>query len=254
MDIKTEISKGIATVKMQRGKANAINISFLKELQVSFKDLVSDDTVKGIILEGNEGIFSAGLDVIEIYSYTKEQVMDLFVALKNTMQEILIASVPTVAAISGHAPAGGCVLASCCDYRIMVNGNYKLGLNEVGVGIVIPFFVYKTFAHAMGNERNASRLILASKLMTTEEALAHQFVDQLVESNELKETSINYIKSFSSLDKEVWSKSKKVMLQDLMKAYSAKAIEKDLESLDAQWWQPASREILKKLVESLQAR
>ena len=88
------------------------------------------------------------------------------------------APVPVAAAMAGHAPAGGCVLALCCDYRILAEGPYRIGLNETQVGLVAPEGIQALMARAVGPHR-AERLLVAGAMPDAAEALRIGLVDEL---------------------------------------------------------------------------
>src|SRR5580692_11455867 len=133
---------GVAIIALDRGRSNPVNHQLIKELTACIKDLEGDDTIGGVILTGKEGFFSSGIDLIEAYDYNEEQIRAFwvdFLAMQNTLAAF---EKPMVAAISGHSPAGGCIMAICCDYRVMAEGKFIIGLNEVPVGIIVPGSVF----------------------------------------------------------------------------------------------------------------
>src|ERR1700744_4167559 len=127
--LQVTIKDRLAVVGLGRGKLNPMNAEMVKELTVLIKSINTDDNIGGLIITGKENFFSAGLDLIELYDYDEDQIKTFwkdFLALQSTMVSF---KKPMVAAISGHSPAGGCVMAICCDYRVMAQGKYIIGLN-----------------------------------------------------------------------------------------------------------------------------
>src|SRR5207237_3035279 len=118
------VNDGLAIIALDRGRSNPINHQMVKELTACIKNLDGDDSVGGLIITGKDGFFSSGVDLIEAYDYNEVQISEFwfdFLAMQNTLAAF---KKPMVAAVSGHSPAGGCVLAICCDYRIMAEGKF----------------------------------------------------------------------------------------------------------------------------------
>ena len=247
--LKITKQENYAIVQLDRGTSNAINLEMLQDLQQAFKDLAKDDSVKGVVLTGKENFFSSGLDVIELYDYDEVKIQLLFDSLFEAMKEMLAFPKPLVASITGHSPAGGCVLAICADYRVMAEGRYRIGLNEVPVGIIIPQYIFETYAYWIGRGK-AAQFILEGKLATADEALQVGLVDQLESPEKVLEASIARVKFYTQFSANTWSKSKLAMRSALLDHYKTfdPALKKDLM---AQWWSTESRAILGALVAKL---
>lgn len=178
-----------AIVQMNRGKVNAINHEMVKELSKIFNRLEDDEAVKGVILTGKPHYFSAGLDLIELYQYDKEQIQDFFTAFGALYLQLVQFKKPFISAITGHSPAGGCVLAVTSDNRYMAEGDaYVIGLNEVAVNIQISQNLTEIYAFWMG-EGLAHRYIMEGKLLNGKEALKAGLVDELVPLEKVLERS-----------------------------------------------------------------
>jgi len=176
-----------AIVQMNRGKVNAINFEMVQDLRDIFHTLENNASVKGVILTGQPHYFSAGLDLIELFTYDKDQMRDFFVSFGSLYQELVRFKKPFISAITGHSPAGGCVLAVTSDNRYMAEGDkYVIGLNEVAVNIQISQNLTEVYAFWMGNGL-ASRYIMAGKLLSGKEALAAGLVDELLNFNKYQE-------------------------------------------------------------------
>jgi len=238
-----------AIVQLDRGSANAINLELLQEVKTAFVNLAEDDDVKGVVLTGKQNFFSAGLDVIELYNYDEIKIEALFDALFEAMKIMLSFEKPLVASITGHAPAGGCILAICADYRIMAEGKYKIGLNEIPVGIMMPPYIFETYAFWLGKGK-AYQFILEGKLATTQEALEVGLIDEVVTADEVLNASVAQLKKYMSLSAKTWSKSKLIMRENLLTHY--KQFDKNLKNdLLEGWWSNETRAIMGALVAQL---
>ena len=154
---------------MDRGKSNALHLEMVLEISMAIDEAANDPSVEGLILTGKEGFFSAGLDLITLYSYDEAQMKTFWEAFMRLLYKLITFPKPAVSAITGHSPAGGCVLAICCDYRIMADGDFIIGLNEVPVGLIVPESIFKLYSFWLG-EAVAYRSLLQGKLFKPLEA------------------------------------------------------------------------------------
>ncbi|MGB1247706.1 MAG: enoyl-CoA hydratase/isomerase family protein [Chitinophagales bacterium] len=239
----------IAIVQLDRGRSNPINNTMWSELIETFTNLENDKGVKGVVLTGKERFFSAGLDVIELYNYDKDEMKKLFSLLSQCLEKMFKFSKPFVAAITGHSPAGGCVMAICADYRVMAEGKYKIGLNEIPVGIIMPEFIYQIYALLLGKSK-AYQYILEGKLVDTATAKDVGMIDEIVAENEVLEVALKQIKKYTAMSQNTWQKSKRNMRQDVY-PYFEKVNENSFDDVLEQWWSDETRTILGNLIAQL---
>jgi len=131
---------GVSILALQRSVTNALNLGLVRELSIALDTTALDDTVCGIVLTStNDKFFSIGFDIPELYSLTPDEFRVFYQAFNRLCITLFSFPKPTIAAITGHAVAGGCILALCCDYRYIAEGNKKMGLNEIKLGVPIPY-------------------------------------------------------------------------------------------------------------------
>lgn len=247
--LNLRIENNHAILQLDRGSSNPINTEMLQELRSCFQDLAKNPEVHGVVLTGKERFFSAGLDVIELYNYDKDEILDLFEALFEGIKAMLSFPKPLVASITGHSPAGGCVLALCCDYRVMADGKYRIGLNEVPVGIVMPQFIYHLYENCLGS-RQAMQFILEGKLLAVNEALEVGLIDESVHEDKVFETAMAQLKKYTVLNQRTWKHSKSNMRIPLLSHYTEFSEDLKAEILE-HWWSEDTRAILGGLVQHL---
>ncbi|KQS41310.1 enoyl-CoA hydratase/isomerase family protein [Pedobacter sp. Leaf194] len=250
--IKVSVKDRLATITLARGKSNALNRELVTELDDMLKNISSDDNIGGVILTGSAPFFSAGLDLVELFNYNEDEAKSFFTLFFDFAANMVSFKKPMVAAISGHSPAGGCVMALACDYRVMAEGQYIIGLNEVPVGIIVPNSIFQLYSFWIG-KAEASRSLLTGKLYNPEEALKVGLVDDVVKGETLLTTAERKIKKFMELESNTWSQSKQNIREELiasMNADQSATLAKMLE----QWWSPATRHILKTILENLQRK
>lgn len=127
-------------------------------------------------------MFSAGLDINEFYKQDVARMKQFWTTLQDVWLKLFGSSYPTAAAINGHSPAGGCLLASSCEYRVMLP-NYTIGLNETRLGIVAPQFFEASYLSVLPR-RVAERALMLGTMFSTEEALRVGLVDEVADDKE----------------------------------------------------------------------
>ena len=176
--VHVSIQEAVAEVRLERGKVNALDDRVVAELAECFRQLAGDPAVRASILTGTGKFFSFGFDIPEFLGYSKEAFtgyLDRFAAL---YREIFAHPKPVVAALNGHAVAGGCMLATACDARIMVGGKAKIGLNEIGFGSSVFAGSVGMLAYWVG-WRQAQEVLFAGTLLSSEQALDIGLVDAI---------------------------------------------------------------------------
>ncbi|MDP5061880.1 MAG: enoyl-CoA hydratase/isomerase family protein [Maribacter sp.] len=242
-----------AIVQMNRGKVNAINAEMVNELSTTFRDLEKNVAVKGVILTGQPHYFSAGLDLIELYQYDKEQITHFFTVFGALYLQLVQFKKPFISAITGHSPAGGCVLAVASDNRYMAEGDkYVIGLNEVAVNIQISQNLTEAYAFWMGDGL-ASRYILEGKLLSGKEALAAGLVDELVPLENVLERAEKQMKIYMRADQEILINTKAKLRKHLLDKLDLNA-ETSLKEASELWWKPEIRAKMKAYVESFSSK
>jgi len=245
-------NEGLAVITLDRGRSNPINHQMVKELTNCIKTLENDESVGGLILTGKEGFFSSGIDLIEAYDYNEEQSREFWVDFL-ALQSVLVAfKKPMIAAISGHSPAGGCILAICCDYRVMAEGKFIIGLNKIPVGIIVPDTVFNLYSFWLG-QRKAYQYLMEGKLLNINEALEAGLIDEISTPENLMNAAEAKVRAYMKLNKVTWSQSKLNLRKGLIS--SLKTDQTDtLNKMLEQWWAPATRKGLQMMIQNLKSK
>lgn len=250
--IQITVRDKTAVIGLNRGRSNPINAEMMAELSEMVNNIENDDNIGGLILTGKEGFFSAGLDLIELYDYNEETIRNFWIDFLELVNRLAMFKKPLIAAINGHSPAGGCVLALCCDYRIMAEGKYIIGLNEVPVGIIVPESIFHLYSFWLGHAK-AYRFLLEGKLLNTQEALEHGLVDEIVAEGSLAGAAERQMQKYLALEKNTWQQSKLNCRKDLLRKVNADQSNSLKKILD-QWWSPSTRSILSTIINNLQKK
>ena len=138
---------GIAIVKMVHGKANALDIEFCDALAAQFEALRGSDA-RAVILTGQGRMFSAGVNLIRLSEGGAAYVRRFLPALHRLYDTVFFFPKPVVAAVNGHAIAGGCVLQACADRRIAARDGGRIGVTELLVGVPFPPLAFEVMRFA----------------------------------------------------------------------------------------------------------
>lgn len=250
--ITTTVKDRLAIITLNRSKSNSLNREMVTELYDMLHSIENDEQIGGLIITGKANFFSAGLDLIELYGYSEEEAESFWHLFLKFTAKITAFKKPLVAAINGHSPAGGCVIALACDARVMAEGQFIIGLNEVPVGIVVPRSIFKIYAFWLG-EANAYRYLLEGKLFSPQDALAVGLVDEVVKPESILTAAERKVRKYMAFESNTWQSSKLNLRRDLIAITSADQTE-DLAVMLKQWWAPGTRAILKSLIDNLQKK
>lgn len=242
----------IRIVRIDRGKANPMNHDLVREAREIFSLSQDDEKVHGLILTGKEHFFSAGLDLIELYDYDRDKFSSFWEDFMAMVREMASFDKPFIASISGHSPAGGCVMAICADYRIMAEGGYRIGLNEVPVGIIVPPSVTSLYSFWLG-DRQASEFLLTGKMHTVEEAHKCGLVDEVISYSKLEERCLEKMHEYLSFDQGAWRATKGNCRRELLREMAVDSHRHFDEGME-QWWRPEIRQKMREFIDNLKSR
>ena len=202
--VSVQIHGEIALVSINRPPANAMDLELLGELEGNL-DFVEKPA--GLIITGVGACFCAGLDLRVVPKYAAAQQRQLVASLNRLFTRIYDLPFPTVAAVNGHALAGGFFLALACDVRVGVKKDYQLGLPEVRVGVPYPEAAMR-LAQAELSPATARQLVLSGDPISPDEAVALGVLDQLVEEDALVTVALEQARSRALLAAEIYARTK----------------------------------------------
>ena len=179
-----DLHDSVALLRVNGGRGNAIGPDFLAGVCRLF-DEAERGGARAIVLTGYDRFFSAGLDLPPLVEYDRPTMERFMRTFADAMLRVFTCPLPVVAGINGHAIAGGCVLALQADRRVMVDAPYRIGLNEVQLGIGLPAEVIES-ARIQLSTASLSRIVLDGPLSTPAEALALGLIDEVVPLAELE--------------------------------------------------------------------
>ena len=223
--VETEEESNYCLVRMDDGKANALSFDMLAQLNGALDR--AEAAGKVVIICGRPGKFSAGFD-LTVMGQGGDAVFDLLRAGAGFSRRLLNADLPIVLAVSGHALAMGALLLLSADYRIGVNGNYKIGLNEVAIGMTLPYFgVELARARLAGNHMD--RAVGLAQIYDPDAAVEAGYLDEAVAEDELLPRAIALAEQLAGLNMDAHKQTKARVREGLNRALDA-AIAKELGS------------------------
>ncbi len=183
-NFELKLVDSLAIVTMTRGKVNAINPDFVRELNLLLDDIERHPDIRAIVVTGQGKFFSFGLDIPELYELTPEAMTRFIQTFCELYHRLFLFPKAIVAAINGHAIAGGCILATACDRRLMSAGNGKIALNEVTFGASLFAGAVAMLQFACG-PRNAEQVLLSGQMFTPEQAKDLGLVAEVIDEGKL---------------------------------------------------------------------
>jgi len=238
---------GIRELKLARPPVNALNAELLRTLTEAIKAAAKD---AAIVITGQPGLFSAGLDVRGLLELDREAVTNVFVELWRTQHAIAHSAVPVIFGLTGHSPAGGTVMAIHGDYRVMAQGDFRLGLNEVQVGLLPGAPIHGAFRRLVGG--HASQLLTRGALIDPVTAMRVGLVDELCEASQVATRALEVAREMCALPRDPMLKTRALARRDLMELFGnpghAMMKEREFAALGADlWFVPATQERLRKM-------
>ncbi len=235
--IDTKVTDGIAVITLAYGKVNALDTEFCEALAARIAELRASDA-KAVVLTGQGKAFSAGVELIKLSEGGESYIRRFLPALHKLYETVFFHPKPVVAAVNGHAIAGGCVLAACADRRIMARGQGRIGVTELQVGLPFPSMAFEA-VRATVPPRYLAEVIYSGATYDTDAALTRGWVDELAEPGELLEDARAVAQELAALSPAAFAHSKAQIRQPVAEWYARHGAAIDKAATDI-WCAPAS--------------
>ncbi|HEX4966865.1 MAG TPA: enoyl-CoA hydratase/isomerase family protein [Thermoanaerobaculia bacterium] len=240
----------VREIRLDRPPANALS----PELVAALREAVEKAPAEGaraLVLSGSPGRFSGGLDVPLLVQLDRPAMDATWRDFYALMRALAASPIPVAAAITGHSPAGGAVLSLYCDVRIMAEGDFVIGLNEVQVGIPLPPVIYRALARQVG-ARQAERLCVTGQLVPASEALRLGLVDELVPVDNVASRAIEWCNALLALPPQAMAITRRLSRADLVALFAGN--EAEVAGTVEAWFSAETQGALRALVERLAAK
>ncbi len=207
--IRTEKHDGVAVVTLNRGTTNAINRQLVDELTDTLGQLKNETQVRGVVLgSANEKFFSIGFDIPQLFELNRDEFGSFYRAFNRLCIDLYTLPKPTVVAMTGHATAGGCILALCCDYRFIAEGRKLMGMNEIKLGVPVPYPIDLIFRQLVG-VRIAREVVDSGEFYPPEKLIQMGMVDQVLPLEQVLPESMEKARLLGSYRQEAFEMIKR---------------------------------------------
>jgi enoyl-CoA hydratase/carnithine racemase len=213
--------------------------------------------VAGLVLSGAPGMFSAGLDLPYLLTLDRAGIRVMWNNLYALLRSLAASPLPVVAAVTGHSPAGGAVLAIHCDARVMADGDFRIGLNEVRVGLPLPPVIFAAMRRLVG-PRQAERMCVSGALVSPAEAARIGLVDEVVPADQAVERAVAMAAELAALPRAAMAATRRLARADLTAMYddvggqgAGGGKESEIEMVLDSWFSAEAQATMRSLVERL---
>jgi enoyl-CoA hydratase len=235
--IDTKLVDGIAVVTLANGKVNALDTDFCDAIAARFNELRTSEAT-AVVLTGQGKSFSAGVDLIKLSQGGADYIRQFLPSLQKVCETVFFHPKPVVAAINGHAIAGGAVLAACADRRIMARGQGRIGVTELLVGLPFPSMAFEV-VRATLPPRYLAEVVYSGATYDPDAALTRGWVDELAEPGELLEDALAVAQELAALSPAAFAHTKAQIRQPVAEHYARSGSATDRAATDI-WCAPAT--------------
>jgi enoyl-CoA hydratase/carnithine racemase len=238
----------VRELRLNRPPVNALSPDLIVALGQAVRE-APGDRVRALVLSGSPGRFSGGLDVPLLLTLDRTAIAALWQDFYALLRALAASPIPIAAAITGHAPAGGTVLPLFCDWRVLADGDWKMGFNEVQVGLPLPPVILAALKIRVGSQR-AERLAVGGILALPEEAVRLGLADEVVPAGRVVERAIEWCQGLLALPPDAMSQTRRRARADIAGLFDHN-LDRELDQVTASWWSDEAQTVLHALVERL---
>jgi enoyl-CoA hydratase/carnithine racemase len=245
--VRIEHHDTVTELKLNNGITNPLNLEFIRKIFKGLRDLRDDPDVKGVVISTNNNkFFSIGFDIPRLYGLNEEDFEIFYRTYNRLCIDLYTYPKPTIAAITGHAIAGGCILALCCDFRFIAEGRKLMGLNEVKLGVPVPYPGDCVLRQLVGPQ-NAQIIMDKGEFYRSEELLQLGIVDRIIPVEQVNSKAIDRVKLAGGMPNKAFSlikHNRKEIVEKQVLKHLAKKEKAFIES----WFSDEARRLLKEAI------
>jgi len=241
--IRREDHDRIALLKLSRSVTNALDPPLIHELTEKVQESGDDPEVHGVVLNSSsDKFFSIGFDIPELYGLSRQEFTAFFKAFNRLCMLLYTLPKPTVVAIPGHAIAGGCILALCCHYRFIAEGRKLMGLNEVKLGVPVPYPADRILRQVVG-ARTARHIMDTGEFYEPEALRQMGMVDQVLPLEQVLQKAIEKAESLGAFSPSAFMMIKRNRVEDVEAEVLQRSAEKERLFVEG-WYSDETRKLL----------
>src|SRR5262245_36299238 len=238
--MRCETAGDVAVLRLEGGKANAMNEAFLDGLDCAL-DALDASPARAAVITGYATYFSAGLDLLSLAALSRSEMRTFLAKFHRVMLRVYGCPRAVVAAVNGHAIAGGCVLAMQADHRVAADGAFRIGLNETQIGIGLPPVVVETMRLRLPRA-SWIEVMAEGRLFTPEEARMRGLVDEVVAADRVEEVALGVARRLAAIPSAAFAQVKASLRGPALRALAADLGPAHEAWLDT-WFAPETRRI-----------
>lgn len=220
---------GVEIVRFARGKVNALDLELLQEVIATFAQLLDED-VDAVVLTGRGSAFSAGVDLHRVLEGRAEYLADYLPAMAEAFESVFRFPRPVVAAVNGHAIAGGCIFACACDRRLMAEGDHRIGVTELDVGVAFPTAAMEILRFSAGH--HTEDLVYSAETFSPKEAVDKGLVDVVAPAADLLDRAVGEAQHLAAIPRATFAVTKRQLRRDAFDAINVNAAHDDAQVAD----------------------
>jgi enoyl-CoA hydratase/carnithine racemase len=239
--VTKEFQDHIAILRLNNGPTNPISSKMVDELSQALVTLKG--TARGMVLCGGDQFFSVGFDLPEVLKFDRPTMGNFLERFNRLCLDLFTAPFPTVCALSGHAVAGGNILALACDYRYAISEEKKIGLNELQLGLPVPYLADMILRHTIGN-RYASQMLYSGEFMAFSDAKIIGLIDVVGPPDELEDFTLERLSQIASFQSQAFSAVKANKVEEIKERYEKNYKAKNDMFLDCWFSDPVQKNLL----------
>lgn len=247
--LRIERQGSLAVLRLQKARGNAIDETMVNELAAACAELTRDETLRGVLLaSAHPKLFCPGLDLVSLVAYDRPGMERFMAAFSEALFALYTLEKPVVAAVSGHAVAGGCILALAADVRLLRRGA-QIGLNEVKVGVPLPWSVAVLLRSSVPPGA-LTRIALLGRNFADEAAVAAGLADTVLEADGFEDACLRQLQEFVDKHPRAVAATKRYLRATPLAEMRARDRELRAEWLDA-WFSTETRARIQQIVSGL---
>lgn len=235
----------VALVRLNNGVTNSLTPQLVEELAQALG--FAKTRFKGLVLAGGPKFFSMGFDLPSLLKGGRPEMTSFYDGINQLWLDIYALPLPTVAAVQAHAIAGGTILAMMCDWRVAAAGRTLFGLNEIKLGVPVPYLSDLVLRQLTG-ERAADRIIFSGEFLDSARALEIGLVDQVVAKEEVEELAIAKAQELAAMPAQAYREIKSCRVERVAALYGENHQQRNAAFLDI-WFDKETRPLLEKAAE-----
>lgn len=240
-DVNIEKQGDVAVLRLDNGVTNAMGPAMVEDLSAALAQVKED--CSGVILAGGPKFFSIGLNLPELLELDRAGMTDFFLRFNELVLELYTLPKPTVCAIAGHAIAGGTIMALSCDLRVSVAEPKQMGLNEIKLGLPVPYLA-DLMLRQIVDDRTATWMLYGGKFMPLTDGHRIGLIDATAEAGELESLAISRVEELTVNHPVAFAAIKGTRVEEVCSRYERKGSAKNRVFLDC-WYRPEIQLLLK---------